>query len=67
MRCGRMHTHQSCMHLFLKLLASRNALLRLISSAFIYSAAGGEKKKPRWYLDGWTICRGVVENGNQKR
>lgn len=45
MRCGRMHTHQSCMHLFLKLLASRNALLRLISSAFIYSAAGGEKKK----------------------
>lgn len=66
MRCGRIHTHQSCMHLSLKLLASRNALLRFISSAFIYSAAGGKKKKTGWYLGGWAICRGVVENGNQK-
>lgn len=66
MRCGRMHTHQSCMHLSLKLRASQNALLGFISSGFIYSAAGGEKKNGGiWWVGGqlvWGLLRMAIRN-----
>lgn len=59
MRCGRMHTHQSCMYLSPECLASRNTLLLFIQQLV-------EKNKTGWYLGGWAICSGVVENGDEK-